>query len=138
MNSGRFYRIISAAWLVGALWLGFNMLQSQNLAAGENIEVCIIKHTTSLPCPSCGSTRSALWFFQGNFGGALYTNPFGIVISVFLLFAPFWLLYDGIMKKKSMFAFFQLSERFLSKKAVALPAILIVLANWVWNIVKGL
>jgi hypothetical protein len=100
--------------------------------------ICLFKQVTDVPCPSCGSTRSVLSVLHGDFAGALLWNPFGIIILGILLVCPLWILFDVLFKRDSLHHFYLRTELFLKRKWVAIPAILLVLLNWIWNILKGL
>ena len=65
-------------------------------------------------------------------------NPIGLIIGFILLIAPVWMLYDVISKSSSLIKAYEKTEKLIRKKQVALPLILLVLANWIWNITKGL
>ena len=66
---------IWAVWIVlawaglgaGALWL------SQYY--GSRVELCLIKHLTGIPCPTCGFTRGTLMFLRGNIIQSWLYNP---------------------------------------------------------------
>jgi len=62
----------------------------------------------------------------------------GIVIALILTLAPLWIVYDGVMQKVTLFNFFTAAELTLKRKWIAIPAIILVLMNWLWNIHKGL
>jgi len=51
---------------------------------------------------------------------------------------PFWLISDIILKKDSLYNSYIKTEKFLQKKYIAIPLIVLILANWVWNIFKDL
>ena len=146
MNRSRLYGLMGAACLVGYAWLYFTMRLAAGFATSYTITptpvsstgVCLVKHVTSLPCPSCGSTRSVLTILQGDWWGALLLNPFGYLIAAVLVMMPFWILFDLLTKKSSLFIFYQKVERIISKPVYAIPLILLVLVNWAWNILKGL
>jgi hypothetical protein len=55
-----------------------------------------------------------------------------------MIAAPIWIVYDWIKKSQSLLIFYKKTEVFLSKKTVAIPAIVLVLINWAWNIYKGI
>lgn len=99
--------------------------------------VCLFKHATSIPCPSCGSTRSVLHILHGDLRGGLYWNPLGFVLLVGLIVAPVWIAHDLVRRRETFLVFFRQSETWLRKWWVALPAIILVLANWAWNFFKG-
>ncbi|MGO1597132.1 MAG: DUF2752 domain-containing protein [Sphingobacterium sp.] len=94
---------------------------------------------TGYPCPSCGSTRAIHLFFEGRFTDAMMLNPLGIV-SLFLLVFIVALLVIDVLAKKDFY--YQSYERLgkLLKEQHKLSAVLIVLviANWIWNLYKGL
>lgn len=137
MTLGRnnLYLSIFSACLMGYIWLYFVI--SQQIEKGT-IEVCLIKHITNIPCPSCGSTRSLVSLLQGDFSRALAINPLGYVIGSIMFVAPIWVSFDVITKNKTLFDFYQRTEKRLLKPVYAVPLILFLMVNWVWNIIKGL
>jgi hypothetical protein len=75
---------------------------------------------------------------HGNFHGALYLNPLGFLIFVIMLVTPFWITVDMLLKRSTFFHFYQRIEILLKRKWITIPAVLLVLINWVWNIKKNL
>ncbi len=136
MSRNKLYIILLIACTAGYIWLYFG-LTGINPGA-ENMEVCLIKHTTNMPCPSCGSTRSVMAITQGNISEALYLNPLGLIISLIMVITPVWLSLDVLGKKDSLFRFYQKVELSLKKPKLALPLVALILLNWGWNIFKGL
>ncbi|MCE2771205.1 MAG: DUF2752 domain-containing protein [Saprospiraceae bacterium] len=102
------------------------------------MEVCLIKNATNIPCPSCGTTRAVVSLVNGDFFEALFLNPFGYIVALIMLLAPIWIVFDLISKKNSLFIFYQKIEKFLVRPKLAILLIFLVLANWIWNISKGL
>jgi hypothetical protein len=68
----------------------------------------------------------------------LLWNPFGLIIMTILVLAPLWILYDVVFHKDSFFQVYNRTELFLRRKWIAVPLILMVILNWIWNIYKGL
>ena len=130
------YILLFSACVVGYIWVYFNI--TNNSGDSKSTEVCLIKHITNIPCPSCGSTRSLLSILNGDFLEGFYLNPFGYILLVIMITAPVWVIYDWLNKSQSLLSFYKKSEQFLSRKIVAIPAILLVLMNWAWNIYKGI
>lgn len=91
-----------------------------------------------MPCPSCGTTRSVISLTKGNFIEAFDINPIGYIVSLFQLIAPIWIVADLILKNNSFFKYYQKIENYLIKPKYAIPLILLIFINWIWNIVKGL
>jgi hypothetical protein len=132
-NRNTLYLFITIACVAGYVWLAIQMH-----AATENsaISACMIKHVTNIPCPSCGSTRSVLSILEGDFIAALYWNPFGILVITIMVICPLWISYDWIARHDTFFRFYHSAQHFLRRKHIAIPAILLVLSNWIWNIYK--
>ena len=138
MTKSGLYRFIVVASLVGYLLIGYlwtNGFQGPN---HEVLKVCLFKKITGIPCPSCGATHSIVSLIHGDFNGSIMENPLGIIIALCLMFFPIWVLIDYIKNKDNFYLFYLNVESFFRKKYVAIPAITIVLINWIWNIHKGL
>lgn len=133
------------ACVAGYGWLYFTMTIAAGFATSytptptspTSTGVCWVKHVTSLPCPSCGSTRSVLTILQGDWWGAFLLNPFGYLITAMLVMLPLWILFDLLTQRSSLFLVYQKTERIIRRPLYAIPLGLLVLVNWIWNIVKG-
>jgi len=136
MVRNKLYLLLFTACTAGYAWLTITYYRTVSLALEPG--VCLIKRVTGIPCPSCGSTRSVLSVLNGDIAGALLWNPFGIIIVCFLVIVPFWILFDVLRRQSTLFNFYNRTELFLKRKWIAIPAILLVLLNWIWNISKGL
>jgi hypothetical protein len=136
LGRNRLYSIFILACVAGYIWLYYSI--SSNISENKSVEVCLIKHTTNIPCPSCGSTRSIISIIKGNFVEALDLNPIGYIIAVIMLIAPIWIITDIILKNNSLFNCYQKIESHLKKPKFAIPLILLLIINWIWNITKGL
>jgi len=134
LSRNKLYFILTVSLAAGYLWLFINYSANN----GTHIAgICLIKNITSIPCPSCGSTRSVLSILKGNFLESLYWNPLGLLLFTFLVIAPLWIGYDYVFKKETFFNFYKKKEETLRQKKAALPAILFVLLIWIWNIFKA-
>ena len=136
LNRNKLYSILLIACLAGYIWLYYSI--TSNITENKSVEVCLIKHTTNIPCHSCGSTRSIISLTKGNFVEAFGINPIGYIVALIMLFAPVWIIADMILRNNSLFNFYQIIESHLKKPKYALPLILLVIINWIWNITKGL
>lgn len=135
LSRKKLYTLLSIACAAGYIWLFFNLTDYSN---NQSIGACIIKESTGIPCPSCGTTRSVISFIQGDPLEALYWNPFGVIILSILAITPIWIIKDILAKSNSLFVFYSKVETFFNRKIIAIPAIILVLMNWGWNIYKGL
>jgi Protein of unknown function (DUF2752) len=135
MTRNKLYFLLSTACTFGYIWLTITIIRHTSGRPG--LEVCLFKHLTTIPCPSCGSIRSILALLNGNIADSLYWNPFGLIIFTILVASPVWIIYDMITQKASLFRFYLKTEHFLNQKRVAIPALILVLVNWIWNIYKG-
>ena len=135
-DRNKLYSILFIACLAGYIWLYFSI--TKKITENKSVEICFIKHLTNIPCPSCGSTRSIISLTKGDFIGALNINPIGYLVALIMLVAPVWVLADTIMNKNTLFDLFQKIETLLKRPIIAIPLILLVIINWIWNITKGL
>ena len=137
LNRNKLYSLLAVACLAGYIWL-FSNYSAPISTEGSTLEVCLIKHITNIPCPSCGATRSAVSLLKGSYIESLYWNPIGILLIIILAVTPVWLLYDVTTKRSTLLQFYFKTESFFRRKRIALPAIVLVMGNWIWNIYKGL
>ena len=135
LHRNRLYSLLLTACLAGYIWLYYRI--KSNLTENKSLEVCLIKHATNIPCPSCGSTRSIISLTKGNFVEAFELNPIGYIVALIMLIAPVWIIVDIILKNNSLFVCYQKIESHLKKPKYTIPLILLVIINWIWNITKG-
>ncbi|MDR0864483.1 MAG: DUF2752 domain-containing protein [Candidatus Symbiothrix sp.] len=133
MTKKKLYFFVFVACMAGYVWVFFNLFYHSNRHVG-----CLFHKITHIPCPSCGSTRSVLSLLQGHWGDAFYANPFGFLITVLMIVLPLWIAGDVLSKKESFFRSYQTIESLIKKKSIAIPALALVLSNWIWNIFKYL
>ena len=94
---------------------------------------CPFKFVTGLPCPGCGGTRAVMALLHGQILEAIYLNPLSVLLVVLAIIAPLWLFIDCYRGTNSL-------SRVMHSPwptPVAIIIALIILANWIWNIVKG-
>jgi len=136
LNRNKLYSILFISCIAGYIWLYFSLSNIENNR--EAFDVCLIKHITNIPCPSCGSTRSIVSLTNGNFNEALLINPLGLIVAAIMSLAPLWIFIDIVTRRKTLFDFFQKIETYLKRPQYSIPLILLVIINWIWNITKGL
>ena len=136
-EKSKLYALLIFACSAGYIWL-IVTYHTTVYSANSNVEVCLIKHVTGVPCPSCGATRAVLSIFDGNLTEAIKWNPLGFIIVAILFICPLWIFYDTIRKTATFFAFYKQAELFLKRKWITATAICLVMGNWIWNIFKGL
>jgi len=136
MNRNKLYVFLSSACAVGYIWL--ILTYHRNISNSMEPRVCLFKRITTIPCPSCGTTRSVLSILHGDFAGGLYWNPFGLILASALIITPFWIIYDLAGHNDTLFRAYTRAEVILKRKWIALPLIGLVILNWIWNIYKGL
>jgi len=77
IQRNKLYIILTIACAAGYIWL-FAGFSAHYFEQNNPAEVCLFKHATNVPCPSCGSSRSVATLMHGDVLGSLYLNPFGI------------------------------------------------------------
>ncbi len=123
--------------IAGYAWLSWNIVERN--ASHDVPTLCIVKHTNGIPCPSCGTTRAVVELTRGNVVQSLLINPLGMLTTIMLLVFPLWILTDRITRNNSFYRSYQWIEKIFSERQwVSIPAAVLVTANWVWNISKGL
>ncbi|MDX2130196.1 MAG: DUF2752 domain-containing protein [Chloroherpetonaceae bacterium] len=129
-----FYLFFSAFLLSGWIWLLF---QFSTFPHFPSHPVCIFKHVTGIPCPSCGVTRALEAFYQGDYHSAFLINPLFLPIFFALLFFPCWIVFDFISKRVSFMNAYDSFQKVFQKPIIWIPFFGLLLVNWIWNIAKG-
>ncbi len=131
----KLYLILLTACVAGYIWFFYNFYQNQT---NSNTTICLIKRVTNIPCPSCGTTRAIDALINGHFFQSVILNPLGLLVAVCMIIIPFWIIKDLITKKNSFLHFYLKTEVQLKKPQIAIPLILLIIINWIWNIYKEL
>jgi hypothetical protein len=135
MEKNRLYTFLGIACVMGYSWLFFSVYQK---AHGGNFSLCLFKNVTGIPCPSCGATRALILFGQGEILESLLLNPIGMLLAVIMIILPLWLAYDLAAKKQTLFGTYKKMEETFRIKWISVIFILLLMANWTWNIYKHL
>ena len=114
------------------LMLGYFFLLTQGIP--ENRTLCIFKNITGVPCPACGSTRATVLLFHGHLLNSLLLNPLGLLTNVFILISIIWMVCDIVRDRETFLPFLKTDWNNSVKAAV----FIVLVANWIWNITKGL
>ncbi len=134
MTTTRFYRLFSVFCLGGVCWLIIQLYASR--LNNSMPSLCIMKIIIGIPCPSCGSTRALVAILDGEFIKAFFLNPLGFLIAGLIFTVPLWLATDLISRKQTLYEAYQGIEKLLRNGYLAVPLVLLVIANWIWNIFK--
>lgn len=137
MTRNRLYLLLTTLLTAGYAYLTIALL-FQDGYSGQQVNACPVKAVTGIPCPSCGSTRSVISILHSNFTDALLLNPLGYIIAVVMLVLPLWLIFDVLLDKATLHKAYKLFEAALWKKPITIILIILIIANWIWNITKGL
>ena len=69
------------------------------IAIAPHLGSCTFRNLTGIPCPSCGTTRTALALLNFDICSALAVNPLGTLVAVFFIIggglALIWVLFRG-------------------------------------------
>ena len=130
------YFFVIVCSLAGSAWVAWNRVNYVPTDPHTGINMCLFRAATGLPCPSCGTTRSVLDITRLDFADALHTNPVGFIIAFVIIIFPFWVLYDLSANKSTFYNFYITAEATIRKRWVTISLVLLVAANWIWNIYK--
>lgn len=67
---------------------------------------------------------------------AMLINPLWLVAGVGLSVAPVWILLDWTVRNDSLYRCYSKILLYVGKKCVYIPLTLLLIANWIWNIIK--
>ena len=95
---------------------------------------CPFKTITGIPCPGCGGIRATKCLLNGEIQNALCINPLSCIFCLFCALLPFWSFYDCYNGKQTLKTCLTTPW---SNQAIVV-AVIILLANWIWNIIKNL
>lgn len=96
--------------------------------------VCPFKAITGYPCVGCGGTRAAMLLSQGQILAALKLNPLSVLLILWIA-VSYVLIFADVLRNRDTY------WKIYKKKwptAAVIATIVILLANWIWNISKGL
>ena len=132
MSRNKLYLLFLVLSTAGYSWIFWNLFQIHS--GGVPVTICLFKKITGIPCPSCGTTLSVLALIKGNFYEAFAANPLGFIIFTLLFIVPLWILIDLVLGKDGFYKFYSTMERFIRRKWIAYPAILLLVLVWLINI----
>lgn len=135
MRIKQFYLFFTLLIIFGWTWLGWQAYNS--FLPSISVNVCWFKKATNIPCPGCGTTRAILELGKGNWLAAFTTNPLGIVALIAMLCTSVVLVNDHLRKQQRLFKLYNQTELWLKNPPVAISSLLLLMANWMWNITKG-
>ncbi|MFM9056424.1 MAG: DUF2752 domain-containing protein [Bacteroidota bacterium] len=128
-NSSQVFRLLIPAGVIWVILSGLELI---------SFSPCPFHLLTGLPCPSCGPTRAILGLFEAAGADSIRINPLGLVCVGGLAAGLLLTLIERTTRKPIMQPLADRCILFIQHKSVAAPLILLVLANWFWNISKGL
>lgn len=126
-------RVYGTIWLIAIAGIAWLLLVPE-----FPVHTCIFKQATGLPCPSCGSTRSVQALLHGHWLQIFRYNPLGIITFIMVMAGAIWSVADVFRGSQSLYLNIQQWLAFIRQPLVAWCLVLILLANWAWNIAKHL
>ncbi len=95
---------------------------------------CLFKRITGIACPGCGMGRASLLMLHGEVAASLAMNPLAIPFFAACLALAGWFVADLVRGRRGAWDF--LTTPFPTKWFVLL--LVVLTANWIWSICKGL
>ena len=121
-------RQLALLWLAAAV--SAIVLRPLWLAASPHLGSCVFRSLTGIPCPSCGTTRAATAFLQGDLMTAFINNPLAALAGLlFVVGAPIAVIWTTA----------QWPVPSLSNPLplwVRIGAVFLIAANWLYLIVR--
>lgn len=135
MSRNKLYIPVLIFCLGGLFWIKFNLPTNGQT---PHLTVCPIKKVTGLPCPSCGSTRAVVSLVEGDVKKSFFENPLGAFLASFILLGPPWIVWDYLSGNSTFMYWYLRAEKLMRRRSVAIILIGLMVANWIWNVIKGL
>lgn len=95
---------------------------------------CIFHRFTGIPCPGCGLTRAGGHLLHAEWREALWCNPMVYPLALILTILFLSAIVDALFDTK----WFERLSHVKISWPVIVVLIILVAANWAWNIFKGL
>ncbi len=95
--------------------------------------ICIFKIVTHIPCPGCGATRGLKYLYHGMPYESLMMNPLALLTAIYMAVSTVWILTDLITGRLSYLKLYE----YKPGKAMWIVITILLTANWIWNIYKG-
>jgi hypothetical protein len=128
-TSTREERQLALLWLAAAV--GALALRPLWLALAPHLRPCIFRSLTDVPCPTCGTTRAATAFLEGNLWAAFAANPLAAAVGlIFVAGAPLAALWAV-----SRWPIPKLTKSSLGWTRICM--VLLVAVNWLYLIVAS-
>ena len=96
------------------------------------LTLCVFKGLTGLPCPTCGSTRALGRLVALDFAGALAMNPFTTLVAALV---AGWAVADLALLPRRRALHLEVPKPL--GFALRVGALVLFLANWVYQIAAG-
>ena len=132
LSRARLYSLLLFLSACGYLWL----FVSYHIDLLGEWSGCWFRYLFHIPCPSCGNTRAVHAAFQGDWFASLYYNPLGLLLAALMVVVPVWIVVDLLKGSSSFLHAYQTIEEKLRSWTYALPCIIAIVINWIWNLVK--
>ena len=95
---------------------------------------CLFHIVTGLPCPVCGTGRGLICLLHGDYKNAFLFNPLSYLVAGLSLFLFLLIIKDWWQRTNSLDKWMRVRIAFLYQ----VPFWLLLAANWIWNIQKGM
>lgn len=99
---------------------------------------CLFKFISGYPCPACGTRRAIFTILQGHIYTSVLINPYGLLFVTISIVYLIGVSFDFISGNRRFYYQLKKSEQLLANKYTLLLIISLMIANWIWNIQKGL
>jgi len=126
----------AALSMIGGLaaYLLISDIPKPHVPGQPHFTICALKLLTDVPCVGCGTTRGLKYLFHGMPYEAVMMNPLSILTALYMAVSTVWIICDLITGKSSYLNLYS----YRPGKVMWAIIIILGLANWAWNIQKGL
>jgi hypothetical protein len=119
------------AMLWGAAAASAVILRPLWIAIAPHLRTCTFRTLTGIPCPSCGTTRTALALLDFDLGAAFAVNPLAMFTGIFFILGGGLALVWALLRGPTPTLSWRWSRRW------TMTTVGVILINWVYLILAG-
>lgn len=107
------------------------------LDTSSSLPICAFKNSFGWPCPMCGSLRSVVLFYRGEFSLSVQTNPMGSLAVILFWTVILLSLFDVFSNQKLIPKLYSKVSTILDARTTRWTILLIISLIWIKNLLLG-
>lgn len=100
------------------------------------INSCFLKSLTGIPCVTCGTTRAFSLLLKGEIYESILLNPIALLVFIASISFLFLLVYDFFIGTNILNNLIEKTKLLQMNNRIIIILFLLLILNWIWNIIK--